>query len=352
MIFFRCLLLLTVALATQLAIGQVFGPSAPPYLMMAPGTIQYGRNLDLSDTTDASRARWGLPMGLVATHGASNGFVGMAINDQAPAAQNFPTGVTGYAKIAAGSSGNQAFGLFGNCDQYATGVCTNEVNTFNYFGAPSGNLPPSRAFGTSQTLPITLTFASYGNFPSAIAAEFGKGGQGYLTGIYMDPDAVTGYGIVLDASPTAAPTNSLVVNNNASGINLTLGTKSPMSPHNAVMNVIDSGSTSHFSIRQNGDVYGGNHLIGNGVKPTIASGFGTGATLAGSDVAGRVTVGTNGASSGVLTFASAYNAAPSCTAQNETSPNLQRTTATASNVTITGTMAAGDKVTYLCVAFQ
>jgi hypothetical protein len=168
----------------------------------------------------------------------------------------------------------------------------------------------------------------------------------------MDPDAATSYGIVLDASPTAGPT-SLVVNNNASGINLTLGTKSPMSPHNAVMNVIDSGRTSHFSIRQNGDVYSGNHLIGNSAKPTIASGFGTGATLAGSDVAGRVTVGTDGASSGVLTFASGYNAAPSCTAQNETSPTPPpRTTATASNVTITGTMAAGDKVTYLCVAFQ
>lgn len=93
------------------------------------------------------------------------------------------------------------------------------------------------------------------------------------------------------------------------------------------------------------------HLRVTGPSATIASGFGTSPSILGSDTAGRVTVGTGGAASGIITFTGSFSVAPSCWANDETTSQLMRATATTTTLTITGTMTGADKVTYGCIAY-
>jgi hypothetical protein len=96
----------------------------------------------------------------------------------------------------------------------------------------------------------------------------------------------------------------------------------------------------------------GGHFVLNGPAASISSGFGTTPLMVGNDAAGRVTVGGGGASSGIVDFATPYAVnAPACWAQDETTSNPMRATATPTQLTITGTMVAADKITYGCTGF-
>lgn len=108
--------------------------------------------------------------------------------------------------------------------------------------------------------------------------------------------------------------------------------------------VDSSGDTSTAML----DVSG--HLVAHGSDISITSGFGASPSVVGNSVAGRVTVGRGGAASGVLTFGRAFTThAPACSAQDETTSNAIRATATTATLQITGTMAASDKITYHCI---
>jgi hypothetical protein len=92
------------------------------------------------------------------------------------------------------------------------------------------------------------------------------------------------------------------------------------------------------------------HVIAGGAPPTIASGFGTSPTIAGADESLRVTIGTGGlATSGVVTFGTAYGSRPVCVAVNETSGAAVKCVPTTTNVTLSQTLAfgAGDVVSML-----
>jgi hypothetical protein len=96
------------------------------------------------------------------------------------------------------------------------------------------------------------------------------------------------------------------------------------------------------------------HLLGGGTAPTISSGFGTTPSIAGTDLAGRVTVGTGGTSdTGVITFGTAYATAPSCIAMNETTQIAVFCVATTTTLTISASspFQAGDKLVYICVGY-
>lgn len=100
------------------------------------------------------------------------------------------------------------------------------------------------------------------------------------------------------------------------------------------------------------------HNTISGPAPAIVSGFGstTGGTLpilvsTSNDNAGRLSVGSGGATSGTLTFASSWGYAPICSVQDETTSNIMRATP-ASNGTqlqITGTMVGNDVLSYQCI---
>lgn len=157
----------------------------------------------------------------VAVHGAVNAIVGMAINDTAASTTAFPAGITGYSRVD--NAGNQGFGVFGRADLYAAGVATNEFNAFNYKGAPTGNFPPNRAIGTTETNPVVLTVASGGSFASAIGIHIVKEGsspQQMLCGVYINPDACSTYGIFVDGTSTSSAGTGLLVKTKTSGIGI------------------------------------------------------------------------------------------------------------------------------------
>lgn len=67
--------------------------------------------------------------------------------------------------------------------------------------------------------------------------------------------------------------------------------------------------------------------------------------------AGRVTTATTGVSTITVTFSVAFQHAPACTASNETTANLARAAATTTVLTITGTTATGDVLSYICLGY-
>ena len=98
------------------------------------------------------------------------------------------------------------------------------------------------------------------------------------------------------------------------------------------------------------------HLIGSGTAPTVASTTSnscgtTSPTIAGTDSAGKVTVGATSGTSCTVTFGTAYANAPACQANNETTSNLMRSTTTTTTAIIAGTMVGGDVLSYVCIGY-
>lgn len=100
------------------------------------------------------------------------------------------------------------------------------------------------------------------------------------------------------------------------------------------------------------------HSTFSGPAPAIVQGFGqtTGGSLpvlisTSNDNAGRLVVGSGGATSGTLTFASSWGYAPICAVQDETTSNTMRATpaSNGTTLTITGTMVGNDVLSYQCV---
>jgi len=90
--------------------------------------------------------------------------------------------------------------------------------------------------------------------------------------------------------------------------------------------------------------------------PTLGSGCGGGATIRGSDTAGKLTLGTDN-STCVLTFSTAFANAPACMAMNETNggahANVAGVKSTASTLTIDAAApwADGDTIAYICSTY-
>jgi hypothetical protein len=162
----------------------------------------------------------------VASQEGRNAIVGATVNDSAASDNTFPTGVSGYGKL--NRDGNAVFGLFGMVEQYTDGVSTHELNTFNYKAGPPGTFPPDRSFGISNAIPVTLTVAAGGTYPSLIGVQICREGSvpsNYVCGIYTNPDAVTDFGVLVDADSTNGPVTSAsfkTPGTNASSSNLFL----------------------------------------------------------------------------------------------------------------------------------
>lgn len=91
----------------------------------------------------------------------------------------------------------------------------------------------------------------------------------------------------------------------------------------------------------------------NAAPPTISSGFGTNPSIvSGGDLAFLVNVGTGGAAtSGVVAFGTAFTTAPSCMAEDTTTIDATRASASTTQVTLTATVAwtASDVVAVHCI---
>lgn len=90
--------------------------------------------------------------------------------------------------------------------------------------------------------------------------------------------------------------------------------------------------------------------------PTLGSGCGGGATITGSDAAGKVTLGTNNTTC-VLTFATVFTNPPACMAMNETNGGAHavsagvKTTAAQLTIDAPAPWSDGDTIAYICSAY-
>jgi len=198
----------TLAVGTQVIISGTFGGTGSINGYANPTTYVISAT-NLSTTFTLTAIGGGA---LTTTAGTPSGLT----YSSSPAAGqlNFPTGITGYARV--NSLGNQGFGLFGRADIYAAaGVATNEFNSFNWTGSPANStLPPNRGIGTSQLLPICVTVAAGGNSSNSIGihiAPEGATNQQFLTGIYTSPNTIINFGYYFDAllNDTNVPVNIL-----------------------------------------------------------------------------------------------------------------------------------------------
>lgn len=93
------------------------------------------------------------------------------------------------------------------------------------------------------------------------------------------------------------------------------------------------------------------HVIYGGTVPGIGGSCGTGPSIVGTDMAGKVTAGTVAPTSCTITFNKTWTNAPACIGINETTSNLLRSTSTVSTLILTGTMVASDVLAYVCSGY-
>lgn len=98
------------------------------------------------------------------------------------------------------------------------------------------------------------------------------------------------------------------------------------------------------------------HEIANGTAPTVASTTmnscgTTSPTIAGKDMAGRVTVGATSGTSCTVTFGTAWTTAPVCLASNETTGVAIGAASTTTTTVLTGTFAASDVLSFQCKGY-
>jgi len=247
------------AAAVQLAAnnGPVYVPpgtiktDSPPtgdYRLFSFGSVFSG-----ATPLDSAYPAFGPGAGRFISVGGYNSLIGIAYNNKAANTAVFPTGVTGYGRVD--SAGNQVFGLFGRADLYAaTGVATNEYNSFNYGAAPSSALPPDRSFGTAQSHPIAVTVAAGGNYNSSIGIHVcreGSAPQQFLTGAYFSPDSCVNYGIFIDSTSSSTFT-PLVLKHAVSKIGMQVqGSGTPVAG-NAWLTYTDGTGAVQFAAKQDG----------------------------------------------------------------------------------------------------
>jgi hypothetical protein len=182
-----------------------------------------------------------------------NSIVGVVSNNLPVNTTAFPTGVTGYGRN--NNSGNTAFGIYAEARQYAaTGVVTNEIDSFNHSVAPSTNLPPNRAIGTTQNIPVALTIGAGGTANSSIGIQIGSEGsspQKFLTGIYFNPAEIVNYGIFIDANSSSTNT-ALVAKHSVNTTALQIKSEGTPIPANAWLIYTDGANVDKFGIKQDG----------------------------------------------------------------------------------------------------
>ena len=91
--------------------------------------------------------------------------------------------------------------------------------------------------------------------------------------------------------------------------------------------------------------------LGTGTGTPALTSCGTSPTIAGSDMAGLVTLGTGTPTGCVITFSVAYTNAPFCVVTWQATPLASQSySVSATAITLTQTAASSDKVNYVCFA--
>ncbi|MBI4347294.1 MAG: hypothetical protein HY553_10595 [Elusimicrobia bacterium] len=89
--------------------------------------------------------------------------------------------------------------------------------------------------------------------------------------------------------------------------------------------------------------------VHNNTVPGLSAGCGAGATIVGSDIAGKITIGTAPTTPCTVTFQAAYANDPICVVSDETTAVALRPVAAVGTLAINGAFAASDVINYICV---
>lgn len=90
------------------------------------------------------------------------------------------------------------------------------------------------------------------------------------------------------------------------------------------------------------------HLMASGASAPALTSCGTSPAISGDDKAGLVTMGTGTPTGCVITFATAYSAAPYCTVTWQTNIASMQYVVSATAITLTQTATSSNKVNYVC----
>jgi hypothetical protein len=244
------------------ALVSSLGPAVIPYGTYktaatptgAKQVIVYGAFFNGANPLNAWTPNWGIPAFQVIDNSGANAFIGNArqLTNFTGANGSFPTGTTGYGRMD--GTGNQAYGVFGRADLYKNGVATNEFDSFNFAGFdPTGTFPPNMGFGTADYIPIACQVAAYGNNKSLIGYQVAFGSQKFIAGMYINPSAVSQYGIFIDSGSAVGPTNPLVVKGQTGVTPVTIQTVGAFNANNTVLAVLDGlTSATRFAVKQDG----------------------------------------------------------------------------------------------------
>lgn len=195
---------------------------------------------------------------LIATPATENAIVGAVVQDGSNG-NSFPTAITGYGSLH--NAGNQVFGIFGQANCYTPGVCTNELDTFNYSAMPNLTFPPNLSFGITSTEANTLQIVSYGTYQSKIGIYLTTGvtggGFGYTAGIYMNPLTASNYGIFVDANGTVGPNRAGTFNTTGgpSTTNVYMQMEASANASASFLQAVNSGGGELFGVDGGGMIY-------------------------------------------------------------------------------------------------
>lgn len=188
-----------------------------------------------------------------------NALIGASVQDVLGASGvSFPSGVTGYGKLAASGLGNLIFGLFGRVEISAAGSGANEFDCNNTSADSPATFPPVISVPLATTYCIGVQSASTGTKKShsAFRALIGVGGTAWLAGLYMDPTCCSTYGYLIDATSTQSPQFTSYLRNSGAVGNVvqTLQTMGTYTASRTVWQILDASGNQVVKATEDGGI--------------------------------------------------------------------------------------------------
>ena len=199
----------------------------------------------------------------------------------------------------------------------------------------------------------TVLFGATGNFGTNIATNIGNAGTDFIAttgGLTMAGELTVNDEVSIDGETTDAITLAVQCAPSAS----TLCFNVEDSAGNDILTVNGADGTTNiaagaFTSAVNMTLSGTAHLRHTGTAPTLSS-CGTTPSITGTDLGGKVTIGTGATTSCTVTFAAAFAAAPACVVTGDVPANQPGGTTSTSALTITSVLdMASDVIMYVCI---
>lgn len=259
------------------------------------------------------------------------------------------SGVTGttvpFTVDSGGSTGNTqvwrntTYGNSATLKRTASGVTIDAISTALILQSGSGTGGYlDMNFGSGY-----LTLAGYGS-QRTMVFNYGAASTSAMNSTFQwryNPGATSaGFGVGHEILGQSSTTASQVMG--LFGMEWTVATHASRTSKAVVQTVNNAGTKATTWEAQNG------HDRTVGTAPTVSACGTTPSAVTGSDGNGRLTTGSGALTSCTLTFAIAYNAAPACVANNETSLSVLRAVATTTTLTLDGADITSDVLTYIC----